>query len=433
MLLVRELCHGRGISPWCANALLFIASFATVIFHAVTQARADQAVFAVDDEPYARAAFSFDSASGVQPNTSVSGVGLPADNTVATISYAPEDTHCPSCRHERPSTALCGCDHDPPGLLQQLHEHHLKSGACWVGRADGLLLWRDSPPKRPLIVTGNEAGSLLLDSNQLESTATGGVRGSVLRVDQCGNAWELGYIFAGNFTAQRSLPFQTDDPFAYALAEPGIYGENAAQSFSSGKTTLLARLQSAEFNRHLAMGPNFRWLAGFRWVQWQEQFTLEDRLEDELNLVDDVYSTNCMNNLYGGQLGVDARLLTIGWLRIDSVVKGGAYYNAATQSSSYTLIDSIDPANSGISSVSVTQSPAGCSFVGEVGITGLVPLGRNLDFRFGYIGLWLTGLAQPTQQLTGQQLPIGGPVAGTLTTNGGTLLQGLTLGLEGRW
>ena len=45
----------------------------------------------------------------------------------------------------------------------------------------------------------------------------------------------------------------------------------------------------------------------------------------------------------------------------------------------------------------------------------------------------LPGIAQPTQQLSGQQLTPGAPAAGTLVTNGGVLLQGVSLGLEGRW
>lgn len=339
-----------------------------------------------------------------------------------------DDTSCPV------DGCPVDCCPEAPGLAQYFRMWHDRNNACWVGRADGLLLWRDAPPDRPLIVTGDGTGTPLLNANQLQSTATGGVRGSLLRIDRCsGDAWELGYIFAGTFTGRRVLPFVPDDPSAYALAEPGIFGENATQPFSSGTASLLARLQSAELNRHLASGPNLRWLAGFRWLQWQEEFTLADNLDDGVNLIDDFYSTDCVNNLYGGQIGVDARLLTLGWLRIESLVKAGAYYNDASQTSVYSITDYNDPGNSGSSAVSVAQSPASCSFVGEVGMTGVMPICCNWDFRVGYLALWLTGLVQPTQQLSGQQLPIGGPAVGSITANGGTLLQGLTLGLEGRW
>lgn len=326
-------------------------------------------------------------------------------------------------------TCECRMDCDPPGLLQYFGFGHDKSNACWVARTDGLLLWRDAPAARPIVETGELPSAPVLGADQLQSTATGGVRGSLLRVDGCGgNAWELTYIYAGNFTAQRSLPYQ--DGFPYALAPPGIYGNNESQPFDSGKVTLLGRLQSTEVNRHLAMGPNFRWLAGFRWVQWHEQFSLQDTLVNYDPPITDLYQTTCDNNLYGGQIGADARLLSLDWFRLDSVIKAGAYYNDAVQTSIYTTND---PANSGSASVAVGQSPAACSFVGEVGLTGVLPLTCNLDFRFGYFGLWLTGLAQPTQQLSGQQVTPNNPTSGTITATGGTLLQGLSLGLEGRW
>ena len=63
----------------------------------------------------------------------------------------------------------------------------------------------------------------------------------------------------------------------------------------------------------------------------------------------------------------------------------------------------------------------------------MIPLRRNLDLRCGYFGLWLQGLAQPTRQLSGQTLNQIDPASGTLTTNGGVVLQGVSLGLEGRW
>jgi hypothetical protein len=234
-------------------------------------------------------------------------------------------------------------------------------------------------------------------------------------------------LYAGKFTAGRDLPVAA---FPYALAPPGIYGNNSAQPFDLGTATLFARLQGAELNRLVAGGPNVRWLAGFRWVQWHEQFSLQNSLVSSAPPINDLYQTTCDNNLYGGQIGVDARLLTLGVFRIDSVVKSGAFYNNAVQTSTYTT-DA--PANPGTASVRVGQSPAACSFVGEVGLTGVLPITCNLDFRFGYLGLWLTGLAQPTKQLSGQQITPGLANVGTITANGGTFVQGLTLGLEGRW
>ena len=113
--------------------------------------------------------------------------------------------------------------------------------------------------------------------------------------------------------------------------------------------------------------------------------------------------------------------------RLEGLVKAGAYYNAASQTSTYS--NDVTPVNGSIT----VNSPASAAFVGEVGLTGVVPLRRNLDLRVGYFGLWLQGLAQPTRQLSGQTLNQFDPPSGTLTTNGGVVLQGVSLGLEGRW
>ncbi len=125
-----------------------------------------------------------------------------------------------------------------------------------------------------------------------------------------------------------------------------------------------------------------------------------------------------MNSLYGGQIGIDALLYTNSWIEVESVLKGGAYYNTAVSHSAYT-------SNSSPSQTwDVTAEPASGAFVGEIGFTGVVALTSCLDFRFGYLGYWLQSIAQPTRQLSDPSV---------LVTNGGTIVQGVTLGLEGRW
>ena len=122
-------------------------------------------------------------------------------------------------------------------------------------------------------------------------------------------------------------------------------------------------------------------------------------------------------------------------MRLEGLVKAGAYYNAANQSSAYDYQSFQSGAPIfGFSRAITVNGPAGAAFTGEVGLTGVVPLRRNLDLRLGYFGLWLQGLAQPTRQLSGQNLTqFLLPSTGTLTTNGGVVLQGVSLGLEGRW
>ncbi|MDZ4804386.1 MAG: hypothetical protein SGI90_05965, partial [Candidatus Eisenbacteria bacterium] len=276
-------------------------------------------------------------------------------------------------------------------------------------------------PDRPIADSDIPGGSL--NANGMDSTPAAGPRFSLLRVNNCtGHAVEATYLQAANFRSQRPLSALS---VPYQIAAPGIYG-NPAFTFGTGNANLGSRLQSFEFNRHHAFGRNIRFVAGFRWIEWQEEFTLAT---DDSGITD-FYQTGCINNLYGGQIGLDANIFATPWVRFDGFVKAGAYYNNAVQSSVYTTND---PANPGTASVAVGESPASGAFAGDVGLTAVVPITQRIDVRLGYYALWLSGIAQPTQQLSGQSLTPGSPAVGSLNVDGGVLVQGATVGLEGRW
>ena len=105
--------------------------------------------------------------------------------------------------------------------------------------------------------------------------------------------------------------------------------------------------------------------------------------------------------------------------------KGGAFYNLAVSQNTYN-----DGAGTPPLDQRTEASPDLASFVGELGFTGVVPLTSCLDFRFGYLAYWLEGIAQPTRQLS---LPVSTAGQPLVLTNGGTVLQSVTIGLEGRW
>jgi hypothetical protein len=365
----------------------------------------------------------------------------------ATASCVTEACECDECRAGR----RCGDGHrcrlvdcDPPGLFQRLAALHDKSGACWTGRVDAIIMWRNAPRYRPLFTTFDPValtpGPVALNADGLESDALAAPRLTLLRTDSCGNGIELGYLYAGNFYSRRSLPEVRD---GYATAAPGLYGNTwgpAATPLNSASATLLANLQTAEINHRTSVfGGMGQFLAGFRWLQWNEQLQMTDTFSSPAPpapVTDagvDGYSTRCFNNLFGGQIGLDAKLLQIKRLRLDGLVKAGAYYNAASQQSLYGYMSDGAGGPFAFSTGFSNSSPAACSFVGEVGLTAAIPLRDNLDFRFGYFGLWVDGLAQPTNQLSTQTLTQFDPPSGKLDTTGGVILQGVSLGLEGRW
>ena len=154
-------------------------------------------------------------------------------------------------------------------------------------------------------------------------------------------------------------------------------------------------------------------LGGFRWFEWQETLQLT-------TVPSDIANVSCMNSLYGYQIGFDSLLLSTNWLRLEGLMKGGAYYNNSRQVTNATV--------ESVSFATRADTPKGAAFLGEVGLTGVVPITRNIDFRVGYLGLWLQGIAQPTTQAQTTD-----PNAATLNTTGTAVVQGVTLGMEGRW
>ncbi|NDC64561.1 MAG: hypothetical protein EBZ59_11385 [Planctomycetia bacterium] len=331
-----------------------------------------------------------------------------ADESVAIAG----DGFCPTC-------SGAGCSQCGKRAIFDLAGCHDHGNGCWIGRADALLLWRNAPPGGVIVGNDSIADGNALGAFNMDSTPAAGPRFSIFRVNKCtGNGIEATYLRAANFRSIRPLG---ELPDAYELPVPGIYG-NGGLTFDSANADLGARLQSFEFNRHLGITRNLRFLAGFRWIEWQEQFSMQTYVADAPA---DSFQTNCYNDLYGGQIGLDANLLATQWIRVDSVVKAGAYYNEGAQSSVYSSAG-------GPTGVYAADSPLSGAFAGEVGMTGVIPLTCCLDLRVGYFGLWLSGIAQPTQQLDGQVLPVE-PTSATINSNGGVLVQGVSLGLEGRW
>ena len=297
----------------------------------------------------------------------------------------------------------CGCKNcDPPyGMINRLIDN---KHACWTFRTDALLLWRDSPRSRPLFDT-SPGGLTALNANQLNSTPAAGPRFSLFRTNGCGDALELTYFRAANFRAQNTLPTVAGGYTPAFVPSQAVY--------DSASANLGAALQSFELNGRMTVAPWIQLLGGFRWFQWEETLQLTTVPADLVNVA-------CMNDLYGYQIGFDSLLLSTKWLRLEGLMKGGAYYNNSRQ---------VTTANIGGSPFSTrADTPKGAAFVGEVGLTGVMPITRNIDFRVGYLGLWLQGLAQPTNQTASLD-----PKAATLNTTGTAVVQGVTLGMEGRW
>ena len=366
-----------------------------------------------------------------EPIIADSATGLLVD--AADMFSQPCPEHCSHCRGSK-NSSRCNRERGR-GLVNRIRD---KEQACWTGRVDALLLWRNAPYNRPLFNEAAGAGATVMNANQLNSPPAAGPRFSLFRTNSCGDSIEVNYFRAFNFDANRSLPYALG---AYTLSPPGIYGVIPVGPLDKATVNLGSAVQGVEVNGRVRYGESVEFLTGFRWIEWRESMTITDSYTIGgpgaalPTPGGDIYTTNTINDLYGVQIGVDSNLWDRGGrFRVEGLVKAGAYINVASQNSTWQY-DPTDPFAK--ASVAANSTPA--AFVGEVGLTGVYALTKSIDFRFGYMGLWLESIVQPTNILSIQNLSGGAvtpplpAITGDIAATGGVVLQGLTLGLEGRW
>jgi len=203
-------------------------------------------------------------------------------------------------------------------------------------------------------------------------------------------------------------------PGDLALATNDFFGANRMDACYS------VTLHNAEANYFQRLDGNFELLAGFRYMQFSEDFNLR-ALDADAEQSD--YSVATDNRLYGGQLG--ARWRTSGrWLNLEFIGKAGIFCNEASQA---TFVG--DQNNTLVLRNSRTQGSA-VSFIGELGLQGSVRLADSLYLRAGYNLFWLQGVARAPGQLDFTDTSESGRA---LRDNGAAFVHGANAGLEFRW
>ena len=306
--------------------------------------------------------------------------------------------------------------------------HGLCGPVCprWVVQVDALMLWQSNIGSRPLLASYDPetmvVGPTALNANEAQPPMSAGPRvGLFYNVNKTysleGNYFQLrpfagqattGY---GNFVEQNlagnTFPFDTDTVFDLA----SLYTR--------------ASIQSAEFNvRRRECWCPITWLAGFRWVEWDQQLHVDELAAS--GTFSSLFRTDTVNNLYGGQIGAELGLWTGAAFNVTGIGKAGLFLNDAAQSSKYQ--DSLG------SFEAVSASANRTAFFGEIGVNGSLQLTSWLAWRVGYSLFWLSGVAVPANQLAVTDLNLARlPPTASINTGGSVFLQGVTTGLEARW
>jgi hypothetical protein len=298
----------------------------------------------------------------------------------------------------------------------------------WTGRADALLLWRDAPQSAPLYDFRPAGSGVALNASDFQSGMAAGPRFTLFRHTGDMGAIEFNFLRVQSFSASRTLP---TSEFAYQDATPrGLYCCDDTTPRDAASGSMWSSLQSAEVNRRFPTDGRLGWLMGFRWVEWNDSLGLES--QTLVNFPDlgftNSYLTRTSNDLYGMQVGADSILFGLGRpFRVEGIGKAGVFYNDARQTSSFATTATPPEA------VAVSTSVGRAAFVGELGATAVYDLTERISLRAGYAIFWLGGLALAPAQYDVNKICPPLPASGATDTAGSVVVQGLSLGLEGRW
>lgn len=235
-----------------------------------------------------------------------------------------------------------------------------------------------------------------------------GPRLTVIRHGVFDTAWDLefAYFFIDGWSDTVALAdiddYQTTPQINIGGVTPGVI-------------TYDSTLDSGEVNLRRDYNDWLTWLAGFRWVQ----------VDENLNATFGAASHNVEvnNRLFGGQLGVDALLWTNGAdLDVTGVGKAGIYANSADQTTTTVGVGGALPLTGAADSQ--------IAFVGELGINARYRMSDRWTAIGGYNLLWISGVALAPDQLATTNITTG---VATVDLGGGLFYHGANAGIEYVW
>jgi hypothetical protein len=241
-----------------------------------------------------------------------------------------------------------------------------------------------------------------------------------------------------------------DNPLNWLVMKaPGGFFQTQDFSYQSMRWDYSTELYNAELNVRNKFSNRITLLAGFRWLQLNEnlQGTIPppDRILDTWksnpnnNLFDvarienqpgipapaypPFWDTSTRNNLYGLQIGADWKLLELKHFSVNGLLKVGGYWNHASESTGVSIEKVVHPSGASIDHA---------AFVGEAGLQCKYKVTSGITLKLGYEALWLAGVALAPGQIQ-ETYNTFAPVSVTaLGVNSGSnvFFHGATVGLE---
>ena len=298
------------------------------------------------------------------------------------------------------------------------------------------------PGSVPFYATSIAPGIEAFNSNQFQQGFSAGPKVGLIYHGDSGYGAELSYFNIFDQSATKAIG-PDSPPDWLVMKAPGAFWQTQDFPYQAMAWKATTSLYSAEANGRLDLSSRVTLLAGFRWLQ------LNDNLLGTLTPADltaptwknnprtnlfqitpggpagnypPFWNTSTTNNLYGIQVGVDAKLLELGHLSLVGLMKIGIFDNNARQSTGVSLAKMVYP------SKATTNHAA---FVGEVGLQLKYAVTRELTLKAGYEALWLDGVALAPGQIQETFTSIPASVSALGVRSGSSVLfHGATAGLE---
>jgi hypothetical protein len=340
-----------------------------------------------------------------------------------------------------------------------------QSAPRWTFSAEALVLGRTGGANQPLVgllpgsmqfaatQSASASAAEAFNSNQFWQGFSAGPKLSVTYHDESGVGVEFSYF--NIFTQSATKTVGPTNPPATAdwlvMYAPGAFWQTQDFPYQGMAWKDSTNLYNAEVNGRLDLSPRVTVLGGLRWLQLNDTLvgwltpadrnapgwktacleqspppcSLSDASSTEAaSTYAPFWTAKTQNNLYGAQIGVDAKLLELGRFSIDGLIKAGVFDNNATQSALVSMEKKLFPTQA------TTNHPA---FVSEAALQAKYQLAKGLALKVGYQALWLDGVALAPGQIRETYSTAPPTVTARalgVNTSSNVLFQGATVGIE---
>jgi len=287
----------------------------------------------------------------------------------------------------------------------------------------------------PLAIDG-DTQLPVITADSLQFAMAPGVRVLYGRHGACALGWEVGYVGVYGMVADSVVSGTGNLEIAPFLAD-GVTGMRNAtlaaatytSAFNSADANVLLTQQNWRPQRVSAYPHEsetrvitWDWLAGFRWAGLSETAAVTMTRASGLA---DTYAVRTNNNLFGGQLGFRGRV-DWGLWAIDGWLKAALAGTAASQAQA-PIIDSV---TGSLFRPSWAASAADVGGIFDVDIAVSRRINETWAVRMGWNSIWLSGVALATNQF---DFADSGVPRGGIADGDSLWLNGVTLGIDGRW